>query len=69
MGRLGADLGSVVKCDEDGAISLPVGALGDYGDSCVTLAVGGVALFLEYVEEGIACVYPSTVYIDGVLGG
>ena len=61
-------MGSVVKCDEDGAISLPVGALGDYGDSCVTLAVGGVALFLEYVKEIVACVFPSAVYIDGVLG-
>jgi len=61
-------LGSVVKCDEDGAIALPVGALGDYGDSCVTLAVGGVALFLEYVKEIVACVFPSAVYIDGVLG-
>ena len=61
-------MGSVVKCDEDGAIALPVGALGDYGDSCVTLAVGGVALFLEYVKEIVACVFPSAVYIDGVLG-
>ena len=69
VSRLGADLGSVVKCDEDSTISLPVGALRDYGDSCVSLAIGGVTLFLEYVEEVIACVFPSTVYIDGVLGG
>ena len=62
-------MGSIVKCDEDGALSLPVGALGDYGDSCVSLAIGGVTLFLEYVEKIIACVFPSTVYMDGVLGG
>jgi hypothetical protein len=68
MGRLGANLGSVVKGEEDGAVLLPVGALRDYGDSCVTLAVGGVTLFLEYVEEVVACVFPSTVYVDGVLG-
>ena len=69
VGRLGANLGSVVKGDENGAVLLPVGALRDYDDSCVSLAVGGVTLFLEYVEEVIACVFPSTVYIDGVLGG
>ena len=49
VGRLGANLGSVVKGEEDGAVLLPVGALRDYGDSCVTLAVGGVMLFLEFV--------------------
>ena len=69
VGGLGANLGSVVKGDENGAVLLPVGALGDYGNSCVSLAIGGVTLFLEYVEEVIACVFPSTVYIDGVLGG
>ena len=69
VGRLGANLGSVVKGDENGAVLLPGGALGDYGNSCVSLAIGGVTLFLEYVEEVIACVFPSTVYIDGVLGG
>ena len=61
VGRLGANLGSVVKGDEDGAVLLPGGALGDYGNSCVSLAVGGVTLFLEYVKEVIACVFPSTV--------
>ena len=48
MGRLGANLGSVVKGEEDGAVLLPVGALGDYGDPGISFAVGGVALFLEY---------------------
>ena len=47
MGRLGANLGSVVKGDENGAVLLPGGALGDYGNSCVSLAIGGVTLFLE----------------------
>ena len=69
MGRLGANLGSVVKGDKDGAVLLPGGALGDYGNSCVSLVIGGVTLFLEYVEEVIACVFPSTVYVDGVVGG
>ena len=67
MSGLGANLGAVVKGEEDGAVLLPVGALRDYGDSCVTLAVGGVTLFLEYVEEVIACVFPSTVYVDSVV--
>ena len=39
VGRLGANLGSVVKGDEDGAVLLPGGALGDYGNSCVSLAI------------------------------
>ena len=68
MSRLGANLGSVVKGDKNGAVLLPVEALRDYGDSCVFLAVGGVTLFLEYVKEVIACVFPSTVYVDSVLG-
>ena len=62
-------MGSIVEGEEDSAVLLPVGALGDYGNSCVSLAIGGVTLFLEYVEEVIACVFLSTVYIDGVLGG
>ena len=39
VGRLGADLGSVVKGEEDGAILLPGGALGNYGYPCVAVAV------------------------------
>ena len=31
-------------------------------------AVGGVPLFLEYAEEVIAVIFPSTVYVYGVLG-
>ena len=68
MDRLGANLGAVVKGDENGVVLLPVGALWDNCDSCVSLAVGGVTLFLEYVKEVVACVFPSAVYIDGVLG-
>ena len=41
MGRLVADVGSVVEGKEDGAVLLPCGALGDYGNSGVTGAVGG----------------------------
>ena len=67
MGRLEANLGSVVKGEEDGAVLLPVGALRDYGDSCVTHAVRGITLFLEYVEEVVACVFPSTVNVYGVV--
>ena len=69
VGRLGDNLGSVVKGEEDGAVLLPVGALGNFGDPGFTCAVGGIALFLEYVEEVIACVFPSTVYVDGVVSG
>ena len=69
MGRLGADLGSVVEGEEDGAVLLPGGALGDYGDPGVTSAVGGVALFfLECAEEVVAVIFPSTIYVDGVVG-
>ena len=68
MGRLGADVDSVVEGDEDGAFLLPGGALGDYGDPCVASAVGGVALFLEDAEEVVAIVFPSTIYVYGVLG-
>ena len=68
MGRLGADLGTVVEGEEDGAFLLPGGALGDYGDPCITGAVGGVALFLEDAEEIVAIVFPSTIYVYGVLG-
>ena len=68
MGRLGSDLGSVVKGEEDGTVLLPCWAVGYYGDSSVASAVGGVPLFLEYAEEVIAVIFPSTIYIDGVLG-
>ena len=68
VGRLGADLGTVVEGEEDGAFLLPGGALGDYGDPCITGAVGGVALFLEDAEEAVAVVLPSTIYVYGVFG-
>ena len=68
VGRLGADLGSVVKGKEDDVFLLPGGALRDYGDPCVTGAVVGVALFLEDAEEVVAIVLPSTIYVYGVLG-
>ena len=67
MGRLGANLGSVVKGEEDDAVLLPIGALRDYGNPGVTSAVGGIALLLEYVEKVVACVFPSTVNVDGVV--
>ena len=67
MGGLGAILGSVVEGEEDGAILLPGGALGEYGDSGVTGAVGGVTLFLEDAEEVAAVIFPSTIYVYGVL--
>ena len=67
VGRLGADLGSVVEGEEDDAVLLPGGALGDYGNSSVTSAVGGVALFLEDAENVVADVFPSTIYVYGVL--
>ena len=68
MSRLGADLGSVVEGEEDGAVLLPCGALGDYGNYGVTGAVGGVTLFLEDAEEVIAVIFPSTIDEYGVLG-
>ena len=68
MGGLGADLGSVVKGEEDGTVLLPCGAMGYYGNSSVSGAVGGVPLFLEYTEEVVAIIFPSPVYVDGVLG-
>ena len=67
MGGVGANLGSVVEGEEDDAFLLPDGALGDYGDPCVTSAVGGVALFLEDAEEVVAVVFPSPIYVYGVL--
>ena len=67
MGGLGANLGSVVEGEEDGAVLLPGGALGNYGDSGVTGAVSGVTLFLEDTEEVIAVIFPSTVYVYDVL--
>ena len=67
MGRLVADVGSVVEGKEDGAVLLPGGTLGDYGDPSVTSAVGGVTLFLEDAEEVVAVVFSSTIYIYGVL--
>ena len=67
MGGLGANLGSVVEGEEDGAVLLPCGALGYYGNSDITSAVGGVTLFLEYAEEVIAVIFPSTIYVYGVL--
>ena len=68
MGRLGTDLVTVVEGDEDGAFLLPGDAVGDYGNPCITGAVGGVALFLEDAEEIVAIVFPSTIYVYGVLG-
>ena len=67
MGRLGADLGSVVEGEEDGAVLLPGGALGDYGNSGVPSAVGGVTLFLEDAEEVVAVLFPSSIYVYGLL--
>ena len=68
MGRLGANLGSVVEGEEDGAILLPGGALEDYGNPGITGAVGGVALLLKYSEEVVAFIFPSTIiYVYGVL--
>ena len=67
MGGLGANLGSVVEGEEDGAVLLPCGVLGYYGNSGVTFAVGGVTLFLECAEKAIAVIFPSTIYVDGVL--
>ena len=63
MGRLGADLESVVEGVED----VPVGSLGDYGNPSIFLAVGGVALFLEYAEEVVAFIFTSTIYEYGVV--
>ena len=58
----------VVKDEEDGAVLLPGGALGDYGDPGIAGAVGGVALFLDYAEEVIAFIFLSTIYVYGVVG-
>ena len=58
VGRLGANLSSVFKGEEDGAFLLLGGALGDYGDPSSAFAVGGVALFLEYAEEVVAFKFP-----------
>jgi hypothetical protein len=68
VGGLESNLGSVVEGEEEGAVLLPVGALRDYGDPGIAGAVGEIALFLEYAEEVIACIFPSTVYVDGVVG-
>ena len=65
MGRLGANLGSVVKGEEDGAVLLPIGALRDYGNPGVAGAVGGITLLLEYVKEVIPCVFSSTTEGQG----
>ena len=46
MGRLRSDLSSGVEGEEDGAVLLPGGTLGDYGDPGIAGAVGGVSLFL-----------------------
>ena len=67
MGGLGANLGSVVEGEKDGAVLLPCGALGYYGNSGVASAVGGVTLFLQDAEEVIAVIFPSTIYVYGVL--
>ena len=68
MGSLGANLGSVVEGEERGAVLLPCGFLGDYGDPGITGAVGGVTLFLEYAEEVVAFKFPSAVHVYGILG-
>ena len=47
---------------------LPGGALGDYGNPGVAGAVGGVTLFLEDAEEVVAVIFPSSIYVDGVVG-
>ena len=67
MSRLRADLGSVVEGEEDDAVLLPGAALGDYSDPSVTSAVGWVTLFLEDAEEVVAVVFPSPIYLYGVL--
>ena len=68
VGRLGADLGSVVNSKKDDAVLLPGWALGNYSYSCVAFAVCGVTLFLEYAEEVVAFEFPSTIYVYGVVG-
>jgi hypothetical protein len=47
---------------------MPVWALGSYGDANIAFAVVRVTLFLKYAEEVVAFIFPSTVYMDGVLG-
>ena len=68
MGRLGANLSSVVKGEEDCAVLLPGGALRNYSNICVAFAVSGVTLFLEYAEEVVAFEFLSTIYVYGVVG-
>ena len=65
---MGANLGFVVESEEDGAVLLPGGAFGNYGKPGITGAVGGVAWFLEYAEEVITFIFPSTIYVYGVVG-
>ena len=47
---------------------LPGEALGDYGDPGITSAIGGVVLLLEYTEEVVAVIFPSTIYVNGIVG-
>ena len=68
VGRLEANLSSVVKGEEDGAFLLPGGAFGDYCISCVAFAVGEVTLLLEYAEEVVALKFPSAIHVYGILG-
>ena len=68
VGRLGANLSSVFEGEEDGAFLLPGGAFGDYGDSSIAFAVGGVTLCLKYAEEVVSFKFPSAAHIYGILG-
>jgi hypothetical protein len=39
------------------------------GDANISLSVGGVTCFLEYTEEVVTFVFPSAIYVYGVVGG
>ena len=69
MGWLGANLDSIVGCDDDCALLLPVSANGNDGYTGCSSTVSGVSLFLECAVEVRVGGVPSAIYIDCVAGG
>jgi hypothetical protein len=67
VSRLCASLGAVVEGKEGGDFLLPEWTSRVCSNADIALAVGGVALFLEYTD--IAFEFPFSVYIDGISRG
>ena len=60
---------TIVECDDDCALLLPVSASGNDGYAGRSSTVSGVSWLLECAVGVRVSKVPSAIYIDGVVGG